>query len=109
MKKARSGDCEYFNGSLCDEKARVRLYGHNAGAHKKLSKFFETADSVSLNNCQVKPTRAGDGYEVARRRTLVLSSSSFSAILNFDNRHVDSQNWAEHLRSRCRRFVALRI
>ena len=64
MKKARTGECQYFNGSLSDGKARVRLYGHNAGAHKKLSKFFETANSVLLNNCQVKPTRAGDGYEV---------------------------------------------
>ena len=42
----------------------MRVYGHVAGVREKLAKYADSSDPVLLRNCEVKPNRDGDGYEV---------------------------------------------
>lgn len=105
MKKARTGDCQYFNGSFSDGKARVRLYGHNAGAHKKLLLSSSLRDFLGgaslgleaaidflarslLSLSSVLHSLSFLFHRVARHRVLTALSSSSAIACKLATQHV---------------------
>ena len=58
MKKAKM--CDYFDGELADDKARVRLFGFDDNIRKKLLEYQQNKDSVVIGKCEVKHARKCD-------------------------------------------------
>ena len=57
MKKGKT--CEYFDGELADDKARIRLFGFD-NVWQKLLEHQRNKNSVIIGKCEVKHT-AGKG------------------------------------------------
>ena len=62
MKKGKT--CEYFDGELADDKARIRLFGFDDNVRQKLLEHQRKKDSVIIGKCEVKHARKGDKLEV---------------------------------------------
>ena len=60
----QGGSCDYFDGSLTDGKATIRVYRFDPRIHEKLVKFHENKDSLMISNCVIKPSQRGDQLEV---------------------------------------------
>lgn len=54
----------FFNGTLADETSQIRLVGFDASQLRKLQDYQQKQLPVQLINCEVKPSRYGEGYDV---------------------------------------------
>ena len=77
MKRSRSSS--FFEGSITDGKASMRLYGFDSTVRRKLSHFMDATQSVVLDNCEVKPSRLNDNLElyVSPRTEMERSAKSY--------------------------------
>ena len=73
MKKSKT--CEFFDGSLTDGKTAIRLYGFDPSIRNKLAKFDEDKTSLTLSNCEIKPSRRGDQLEVRLTKATEIKKS----------------------------------
>lgn len=62
MKKGKT--CDYFNGELADNKARIRLFGFHDNVRQKLLEHQKKQDGVMIAKCEVKQARKGDKLEI---------------------------------------------
>ena len=60
----------YFDAKISDGAAQMRVVGFQSTQRKRLANFEESAESVCLQNCQVKQSRLSEDLEI------VLKSSS---------------------------------
>ena len=49
---------------LADESPKIRLVGFDAQQQRKLNEYHQNNLPVQLVNCEVKPSRQGEGYEL---------------------------------------------
>ena len=61
----------FFDGTIADSTAMIRLVGFNPLQQRKLQEIQEKKVPVELSNCEVKQSQYGPGYEV------MLKGSSF--------------------------------
>ena len=62
VKKGRKA--MFFDGLLADETSQIRLVGFQGMQQRKLNDYHQRNIAVALENCEVKPARQGEGYEV---------------------------------------------
>ncbi len=62
IKKGRNSI--FFDGTLADEKSKIRFVGFDAHQQRKLDEYHQRNVPVELANCEVKSSRFGDGYEL---------------------------------------------
>ena len=62
MKKGKT--CEYFDGELADDKARIRHFGFDNNVWQKLLELQQNEGSVIIGKYEVKYARKGDKLEV---------------------------------------------
>lgn len=73
----------FFEGTLADYTSKIRVVGFETYQQMKLSELFEKKATVKLVNCEVKKSRAGDGFEVLLKRYTEIKESSKK--LDFDS------------------------
>ena len=54
----------FFDGMLADESSKIRLVGFDAQQQRKLNEYHQNNIPVQLLNCEVKPSRQGEGYKL---------------------------------------------
>ena len=62
VKKGRKAT--FFDGMLADETSQIRLVGFQGMQQRKLNEYHQKNIAVALENCEVKPARQSEGYEV---------------------------------------------
>ena len=67
VKKGRKA--MFFDGLLADETSQIRLVGFQGMQQQKLNDYHQKNIAVELQNCEVKPARQGEGYEVMMDET----------------------------------------
>ena len=101
IKKGRSSN--YFDGSLSDGSAKIRLIGFNSSQQKTMKQLMENKEAVQLQDCEIKQARRGDKMEVMLKgSTQVLKSPKKFDVSNLDFKddgpvsislaHIDSYN-----------------
>ena len=75
MKTNQSGSVKYFSGNITDGKSDMRFVGFDAKQQQTLEEFGTKEESVTLVNCEVKPSRWGDQLEVLMGRNTTVKSS----------------------------------
>ena len=55
MKKGKT--CQYFDGELADETAKMRFIGFSSTVRQRLLKFQEKDDPVALSHCQIQQSK----------------------------------------------------
>ena len=73
VKKGRKA--MFFDGLLADESSQIRLVGFQGMQQRKLNDFHQWNVAVALENCQVKPARQGEGYEVMLKTSTIIKES----------------------------------
>ena len=73
VKKGRKA--VFFDGLLADESSQIRLVGFQEMQQRKLNDFHQRNVAVALENCQVKPARQGEGYEVMLKTSTIIKES----------------------------------
>ena len=73
VKKGRKA--MFFDGLLADESSQIRLVGFQGMQQRKLNDFHQRNVAVALENCQVKPARQGEGYEVMLKTSTIIKES----------------------------------
>lgn len=67
MKKGKT--CQYFDGQLTDETAKIRFVGFSTSVRQKILKFQEKDDPVTLSHCQIQQSRKTDILELKLNAT----------------------------------------
>ena len=65
----------FFDGLLADESSQIRLVRFQGMQQRKLNDFHQRNVAVALENCQVKPARQGEGYEVMLKTSTIIKES----------------------------------
>ena len=65
----------FFDGLLSDETSKIRLVGFQGMQQRKLDDYHQKNIPVELANCEVKPARQGEGYEVMLKSSTVIKQS----------------------------------
>ena len=73
IKKGRNSN--YFEGTIADEHAKLRLVGFLSDHQRKLSNFFKSKTPINLRNCQIKEAREGTKMEVMLKTTTEIIES----------------------------------
>ena len=73
VKKGRKA--MFFDGLLADETSQIRLVGFQGMQQRKLNDYHEKNIAVVLENCEVKPARQGEGYEVMLKTSTLIKQS----------------------------------
>ena len=73
VKKGRKA--MFFDGVLADETSQIRLVGFQGMQQRKLNDYHEKNIAVALENCEVKPARQGEGYEVMLKTSTLIKQS----------------------------------
>ena len=55
MKKAKT--CSYVDGKITDGKAKLRVFGFDAGVRRKLVELEKNNEPVQLTNCEIQKSR----------------------------------------------------
>ena len=64
----------YFDGTLIDDSARVRTVGFDQ-LQRKLQYFYTRKRPVCIQNCQIKQSINGDGFEIIlKSNTKIIAS-----------------------------------
>ena len=58
MKKGKT--CQYFDGELADETAKIQFIGFSSTVRQRLLKFQENDDPVALSHCQIQQSKRTD-------------------------------------------------
>ena len=70
LKKGRKAT--FFDGLLADETSQVGFQGMQ---QRKLNDYHQKNIAVTLENCEVKPARQGEGYEVMLKTSTLIKQS----------------------------------
>ena len=54
----------FFDGTLADATSKIRVVGFDAHQQRKLQEYHQKNVAAELENCEVKSSRYGDGYEL---------------------------------------------
>ena len=73
VKKGRNTN--YFDGTIADERTKLRLVGFSSDQQRKLSSFFKNGTTINLQNCQVKESREGNKMEVMLKGNTIIVES----------------------------------
>ena len=73
VKKGRKA--MFFDGLLADETSQIRLVGFQGMQQRKLNDYHQKNIPVELENCEVKPARQGEGYEVMLKSSTLIKQS----------------------------------
>ena len=73
VKKGRKAT--FFDGLLADERSQIRLVGFQRIQQRKLNEYHKKKIAVELENCEVKPARQGEGYEVMLKSSTLIKQS----------------------------------
>ena len=65
----------FFDGMLADDTSKIRVVGFDAGQQRKLTEYHQSNRTVELLNCEVKPSRLGEGYEVMLKSSTQIRES----------------------------------
>ena len=68
-------NASFFEGTLADYTAKIRVVGFETFQQKKLCELFEQKATVKLVNCEVKQARSGDGFEILLKRYTEIKES----------------------------------
>lgn len=74
MKKGRNAT--YYEGSLSDGQQDVRIFGFQERQQKRLLKFNESKDPVSITNCAVKRSAYDDKLEIQIKQYTGIDNST---------------------------------
>lgn len=73
IKKGRNSD--FFDATLADTTSKVRLVGFTPQQQIQLKNLHVAKSPVKITNCQVKPSRQGQGYDVLLKAQTHISKS----------------------------------
>ena len=73
VKKGRKAT--FFDGMLADETSQIHLVGFQGMQQRKLNEYHQKNIAVALENCEVKPARQGEGYEVMLKSSTTIKES----------------------------------
>ena len=62
VKKGRNS--LFFDGTIADETSQVRIVGFTVQQQKKLNNLYQNKKPVNFVDCEVKPSRQGEKFEV---------------------------------------------
>ena len=65
----------FFDGLLADETSQIRLVEFQGMQQRKLNDYHQNNIPVELENCEVKPARQGEGYEVMLTSSTLIKQS----------------------------------
>ena len=65
VKKGRTRN--YFEGTVCDAKAKLRLVGFNLSQQTLMDDFMKSKETVDLKDRQIQEARRGHNMEVLLR------------------------------------------
>ena len=83
VKKGRNSN--YFDGVLTDGTSTLRLVGFRSEQQKRLNSFSRKKTPVSLQNCEIKPSRQGHSMEVMlKTATQILHSPKVIEVTDED-------------------------
>ena len=86
IKKGRSAN--YFDATLSDDTAKLRLVGFNASQQKTIKEFMNSKTSIQFSDCQIKQARRGSKMEVMLKGStqVKVSPKKFDpSAFNFDD------------------------
>ena len=73
IKKGRRSN--YFEGTVSDGKAKVRLVGFSHSQQSKMKELMEKKQSIRLDDCEVKQARRGNKMEIMLKGTTTINVS----------------------------------
>ena len=77
VKKGRTRN--YFEGTVCDGKAKLRLVGFNLSQRTLMDNYIKSKGTVDLNDCQIQEAKRGRDMEVLiKNSTAMLKKISVS-------------------------------
>ena len=65
----------FFDGMLADESSRIWLVMFDAQQQRKLHEYRQNNVAVQPVNCEVKPCRQGEGYELMLKNSTQIKES----------------------------------
>ena len=65
----------FFDGTLADATSKIRVVGFDAHQQRKLQEYHQNNVAVELDNCEVKSSTYGDGYEVMLKNSTAIKES----------------------------------
>ena len=80
MKKSKNNT--FFDGSITDGRASMRLFGFDSGIRRKLADYMQTKAPIILEKCEIKTSRLRDELElyVSQRTELEQSPRKYEHI-----------------------------
>ena len=83
VKKGRNSN--YFDGSLCNGTAKVRMIGFNQSQQKVMKQLMDDKQAVQLQDCEIKQARWGEKMEIMLKgSTQVLKSPNKFDVSSLD-------------------------
>ena len=73
IKKGRT--CSYFDGTLADGTKKVRIVGFSTTQRTQMTSYMEKAQSIKLEDCEVKQARRGNNMEIMLKANTKLEQS----------------------------------
>ena len=76
VKKSKSSRTSYFDGTLTDGNSHIRTVGFDTKMHQQMDKFYKDKETVTISNCEIRPSKVDDELEIIVKSSSGLQRSA---------------------------------